>query len=329
MPSAKKGSKSPARRSSRTRKDAMPHVIDYEPESPVIRQQEAEMARRRGYRNALWLIVAIVVVALGKLAWEEAFEKNSHFLLKALDVQTNGPLSVSKLVSATALTLDTNLLTLSLGDVRSRLERLPHVKNVRIQRDYNGRLTIDVKQRLPVAWLECTKQKCYAPLSGTGCLIDAEGVPMPCEVVTKEYLALPVICFDAVGKIEHGKKLADPLLHTAMQLAKELNSRAQAPSETARRLVIPNSWSIEAHYATAESEPKVITFSVDGLEMQLERYDRLMKEVRARQWKIATLTFIPEGNTPATFHGTPDVSGLTLAENRPTAPMPASPTIRR
>lgn len=329
MPSPKKGSKSPARRPSRSRKDAVPHVIDYEPESPVIRQQEAEMARRKGYRNALWLIVAIVVVALGKLAWEEAFEKNSRFLLKALDVQTSGPLSVPKLVSATALTLDTNLLTLSLNDVRSRLERLPQVKNVRIQRDYNGSLTIEVKQRLPVAWLECAKQKFYAPLSGTGCLIDAEGVPMPCEVVTKEYLALPVICFDAVSKIEHGKKLTDPLLHTALELAKELNSRAQAPAEIARRLVITNSWSIEAHYATAESEPKVITFGVDDVEMQLERYDRLMKEVRARQWKIATLHFIPEGNTPATFHGTPDVRGLTLAENRPAAPVPTSSTTRR
>jgi hypothetical protein len=173
-----------------------------------------------------------------------------------------------------------------------------------------------VQQRFPVAWLECAKQKYYAPLSGTSCLIDAEGVPMPCEVVTKEYLALPVICFDAVSKIEHGKKLSDPLLHTALELAKELNSRAQAPAEIARKLIIPNAWSIEAHYATAESEPKVITFGVDDVEMQLERYDRLMKEARARQWKIATLHFIPEGNTPATFHGTPDVSGLNLAANR-------------
>ena len=316
MPSPQKGSKSPARRPSRSRKAAVPHVIDYEPESPVIRQQEAEMARRKGYRNALWLIIAISVVALGKLVWEEAFEKNSRFLLKALDVQTSGPLSVPKLVAATALTLDTNLLTLNLGEVRSRLERLPQVKGVHIQRDYNGSLTIKVQQRFPVAWLECAKQKYFAPLSGTGCLIDAEGVPMPSEVVTKEYLALPVICFDAVSKIEHGKKLSDPLLHIALELAKELNSRAQAPSEIARKLIIPNAWSIEAHYATAESEPKVITFGVDDVEMQLERYDRLMKEARARQWKIATLHFIPEGNTPATFHGTPDVSGLNLAANR-------------
>jgi len=63
MSSPKKGSKSPARPPARPRKDKVPHVIDYEPESPVIRQQEAETARRKGYRNALWLIVAIVVVS--------------------------------------------------------------------------------------------------------------------------------------------------------------------------------------------------------------------------------------------------------------------------
>ena len=47
MPSPKKGSKSPARSPSRSRKAAVPHVIDYEPESPVIRQQ-ARLTPRAG-----------------------------------------------------------------------------------------------------------------------------------------------------------------------------------------------------------------------------------------------------------------------------------------
>lgn len=329
MPSPQKGSKSAARRPARPRKADMPHVIDYEPESPAIRQHEAEKARRKGYRNALWMIIAIVVLALGKLAWEEAFEKNSRFLLKALDIQTSGPLSKPKLVSASALTLDTNLLTLSLGEVRARLMRLPQVKSVHIQRDYNGRLTLKVGQRIPVAWLECARQNVLAPPNGTGCLLDAEGVPMPCEVLTREYLALPVIGFDALSRIQHGHALPDPLLHTALRLAKELNSRARKPSEIARKLVIPNPWSIEAHYATAASEPKVITFGVDDLEPQLGRYDRLMQEVRAREWKIATLNFIPEANTPATFHTTPDIHGLSLAENRPASPLPTASPARR
>ncbi|MBE7494460.1 MAG: FtsQ-type POTRA domain-containing protein [Verrucomicrobiaceae bacterium] len=322
MPPAKKGSKQPETRSSRKKRRGVedPRVINYEPESPVIREQEAAEVRRRGFRNAIWLIVGIGLLALGRIVWIEAFEKNEQFLLKKVLVNTSGPLSEQKIVSTTALTLDTNLLTLSIREVRARLERLPQVKSVQIHRAYNGLLTLDVEQRIPVAWLECARMNFHAARSGAGCLVDAEGVPMPCEVITKEYLALPAIRYDLLSEAVHGVPVTDRLLHTALHLMTELNARAQTPEERVTRLEIPNAWSIEAHFATAQ--PMVITFGVDDIEMQLERHDRLMAEARTRQWRLATVNFIARDNTPATFHGTPDVSGLTLAE-RQSLPTPA------
>lgn len=323
MSSAKKGSKQPGNRSFRKRKEPVPHVIDYEPESPAIRINEAAEVRRRGFRNAVWLIVAIGVLALGRIVWTEAFEKNAQFLLKQVVVNTTGPLSVQKIVATTALTLDTNLLTLSIRDIRSRLERLPQVKSVQIHRAYDGRLTLDVEQRIPVAWLECAKMKFHAARSGAGCLLDADGVPMPCEVITKEYLALPAIRFDGLSQAMHGTPIPDRLLHAALHLMRELNSRAQTPEEIVNRLEIPNAWSMQVHFAT--EQPRVITFSVDDMDLQLQRYDRLMAQARPRNWQIATLNFIANDNTPATFHGTPDIAGLTLADRR--APMAsAAPT---
>ncbi|MBL9133015.1 MAG: hypothetical protein JNG86_17530, partial [Verrucomicrobiaceae bacterium] len=147
---------------------------------------------------------------------------------------------------------------------------------------------------------------------------------MPCEVITKDYLSLPAIRFDHLSQAMHGTPIPDRLLHTALQLMKELNARAQAPEENVTRLEIPNAWSIEAHFAAEPGKPKVITFSVDDIEMQLERYDRLMAQARPRKWQIATLNFITTGNTPATFHGTPDISGLTLADRQTPAASTAS-----
>ncbi|MBK8094321.1 MAG: FtsQ-type POTRA domain-containing protein [Verrucomicrobiaceae bacterium] len=314
MPSAKKSTRSATNRSFRTRKGAaVPHIIDYEPESPIIRAQEAEAAKRRGFRNAVWLIVIIGAIALGKVVWEEAFEKNAQFLLRQLVVNTEGPLSVPRIVRATALTLDTNLLTLNIRDVRARLERLPQVKNVRIHRDYNGRLTLDVTQRIPVAWLECAKLKYYAARSGAGCLLDAEGVPMPCEVITKDFLSLPTIRFDGLSQAFYGSPIPNAQVHTALSLLKELNTRAETNDEAVKLIIVPNAWSMEAHFATAES--KVITFGADDLEQQLERYERVLHSTRTRQWKLATLNLIPAGNTPVTFHGTPDLAGITLTEH--------------
>ena len=48
MSAAKKGSKKTAKRSTRKRRDSDTHVIDYQPESPVIREHEAVERRRRG-----------------------------------------------------------------------------------------------------------------------------------------------------------------------------------------------------------------------------------------------------------------------------------------
>ncbi|MBL9130182.1 MAG: FtsQ-type POTRA domain-containing protein, partial [Verrucomicrobiaceae bacterium] len=176
MATAKKGSKQPKNRSFRKRKEPDdPRVINYEPESPVTRENEAAEVRRRGMRNAVWLMIIIGALALGRIVWTEAFEKNAQFLLKQVVVNTHGPLSVQKIVATTALTLDTNLLTLSIRDIRARLERLPQVKSVQINRAYDGRLRLDVEQRIPVAWLECAKMKFHAARSGAGCLIDAEG----------------------------------------------------------------------------------------------------------------------------------------------------------
>ncbi|MCE2695553.1 MAG: FtsQ-type POTRA domain-containing protein [Verrucomicrobiaceae bacterium] len=155
MSAAKKGPKKAAKRSPKKRPEPDTHVIDYEPESPVIREHEAEERRRRGFRTAMWMIAAMIIFGLGWVTWHEALEKNAQFLLKAVEVNTEGTLTREQIVAATGLTTATNLLTMNLREVRAKIERLPQVKSAVIHRDYHGKLRLDVVQRLPVAWIEC------------------------------------------------------------------------------------------------------------------------------------------------------------------------------
>ena len=310
MSAAKNGSKKPAKRSSRKRKGLGTHVIDYEPESPVIREHEAVERRRRGFRTAMWLIAAMIVIGVGWVTWHEALEKNSQFMLKTVVVNTEGTLTRQQIVAATGLTEATNLLTMNLREVRAKIERLPQVKSAVIHRDYHGKLTLDVVQRLPVAWMECPKWKLMAPLSGKGCLIDSEGALVPCDVITKEYLALPRIQFPALSEAVLGKPSPDLQVHAALRLMEKLQSRDNERSTALEAIEIPNSWSLVAHF---NGDAK-ITFGLDDLDPQLARFDRFMHEARARKWRVATLNLIARVNTPATFHETPDVTGLNLAD---------------
>lgn len=314
MSTAKKGSKKPVKRSARKRRGE--HVIDYTPDSPVIREHDAEERRRQGFRTAMWLIAAMIVIGLGWVTWHEALEKNSQFLLKAVVVNTEGTLTRQQIVATTGLTEATNLLSLNLREVREKLERLPQVKSAKIHRDYHGQLTLDVVQRLPVAWIECPKHKFFEPLSGKGCLMDAAGAPIPCDVITKEYLAMPRIVFPALSEAFHGKPVPDMQVHAALRLMEKLQGRAGDGHTALERIEIPNAWSLVAQLG---GEARV-TFGVDDLEPQLVRFDRFMHEARERQWRVATLNLISRINTPATFHAPPDVSGLSLADTASVTP---------
>lgn len=320
MPAAKKGSKKPAKRSVPKRKGMNTHVIDYEPDSPVIREHEAEERRRRGFRTAMWLIAAMIVFGLGWVTWHEALEKNPQFLLKAVIVDTEGTLTRQQLVAATGLTEDTNVLTMNLRDVRDRIERLPQVKSAIIRRDYQGQLTMDVKQRLPVAWIECARLKLMEPLSGKGCLMDAEGSPIPCEVMTREYLAMPRIKFPGLTEATPGVPVKDFQVHAALELMRELQKRDEDGHAALEFIEIPNAWSLVVHF---NGDAKV-TFGVDDLETQLARFDRFMHEAKERHWHVATLNLLSRVNVPVTFHDTPNIAGLTLAETT-SSPPPTAP----
>lgn len=316
MSSAKNGSKKSAKRPSRKRKGTGTHVIDYQPESPVIREHEAVERRRRGFRTAMWLITAMIVVGIGWVTWHEALEKNSQFMLKTVEVNTEGTLTRQQLVAATGLTEATNLLTMNLREVRAKIERLPQVKSAVIHRDYHGKLTLDVVQRLPVAWMECPKHKLMGPLTGKGCLIDAEGALVPCHVITREYLEMPRIQFPNLSEATPGKPSSDLQVHAALRLMEKLQKRQQDDHPALEMIEIPNPWSLVAHF---NGDTKII-FGVDDMDPQLARFDRVMHEARTRKWRLATLNLIATTNTPATFHETPDVAGLNLADTASTPP---------
>jgi hypothetical protein len=318
MSAVKQGSQKTAKRSASKRWVKDTHVIDYEPESPAIRENEAVERRRRGFRNAMRLIAAMLITGIGWVAWHEALEKNEQFLLKKVEVNTTGTLTRGQIVAATGLTTATNVLTMNLRDARAKIERLPQVKSVVIKRDYHGKLTLDVVQRIPVAWIECAKHRLMEPLSGKGCLIDVEGALVPCEVITKECLVMPRIQFPGLSVAELGRVVPDFQLHSALRLMKKLQSRAGEGSAKLERIEIPNAWSLVAYF----SGETRITFGVDDLDPQLVRFDRFIYEAKARKWRVATLNLLSSINTPVTFHEPPDVTGLTLAENA------SSPTAR-
>lgn len=276
-------------------------------DSPKIREMEKKAAHRRGFKWALGLIILICLLALLKVTVQEAILKNPQFELRDVAVQTSGPLTVERLVRATQLTRGENLLTINMRELHARLRKLPGVKDVSIERDFDaGLMTLRIRQRQPVAWLDCARLGMIAGRSETGYLIDGEGVPFPADKLTDQLKKLPVIRYNELTQKSAGAPVQDLPVQAALKLLGALEDRFEIGQPQVASIDIQSPYAMAATFA----DKAVITFGVDDLEPQLVRLDRVRMEARHRNWEIETLNLLVRQNVPVTFRKPPDLAGL-------------------
>lgn len=276
-------------------------------DSPIIRKIEKQKAQRRGFKWALGLILLICFSSLLKIVIQESFLKNPQFELRTVAVDTSGPLTITKIVRASQLTTGDNLLTINMRALHTRLRQLPPVKDVRIERDFErGVLTLRVKQRQPVAWLDCAKQGMIAGRPEVGYLIDAEAVAFPCDVILDSCAHLPVIRYESLPQKSPGLASEDLQLKAALNLLKSLDQRYELGQPQVRMIDIVKPYAMVATFA----DKAQITFGIDDLELQMARLDRIRIEAQQRGWEIETLNLLVQQNVPVTFRQPPQLAGL-------------------
>ncbi len=282
------------------------HEVDCAADTPKARELKRMASRRAGFRTAAWLIGLFCFVALVAAAWRETMYRNPRFGLKEVTVFTEGALKPEKLVREMGLVEGMDTLWLNLREVSERAERLPQVKSATASRDYQGRMKVTVVQRTPVAWLECQRLGLYSMKSGFGCLLDEEGVAMPCDVILKDYTRLPTIRYEELSQVQQGAVVPDLQVKAALRLLEEMGKRLESGTGELVGVEIPVPYALVARF----DDEMEITFSPDMMDEQLQRFDRLMIEAHRNGWQIATLNLIPRLNTPVTFREVPRVAAV-------------------
>lgn len=285
--------------------DAQQHWLNLEPESPVTREIESVKRVRWGFHIAAGLLVFLGLLALVRAAVKEAFEKDPRFVLKEVVVDTKGVLTEQKIVRVSGLVEGQNLMAVDLRDVMQRIEKLPQVHSARIERDFDGKLIIEVEQRQPVAWLESRKLKLAPRQTANSFLIDRFGVPVPCDVLLKEHLTLPVIRDEGLDTVSQGVAIRSVQMAAALKMVAELGRRVTEGKDGDRLVSVE----VKSPFAMTAcfSDGAEVIFGVDGIREQLARYARIRGEEKARGWQIATLNLLVEDNIPVTFRNVASV----------------------
>ena len=273
------------------------HFLDLNPETEATITAARRRRARKGAFIAASLIVLMGVFSLFKLVWKEAFVNGKTFQLRNIAVITEGALTPDEIVTHSGLHDGMNMLMISLANVRHRIEELPQVKKVEVERSYPGMITIKVRQREPVAWLECPQQSVPAKSRGVHCMLDEKGCVMPQYASEATAQKLPTIRVDKLKKIVPGEAVQSEVVAAAISL---LNAHENSPmSKLAKITKVDGSkgYALQAEY---DSDLKV-TFSRYDIDKQMRRLEEVMNHASGTGREPLTVNLLVEKYVPVTF----------------------------
>jgi hypothetical protein len=247
------------------------------------------------------VLAAIGVLVYARSIWKQAFRTNPEFAVGRFEYHTNGGIPAQQAAAAAGLRSDMNLMEVDLSALRSRLMALPRVKDVSIVRRLPDHFSINIEERLPVAWI--TSVSPDRQLEGGNIsrerrlFLDKDGVVFKCEEHLNEYMMLPVINAMDERVLTIGRELASPPVKAALSLLDLMSARTWPTDCSVDTIEIPNAWTLTAGMESGA----VYTFHPAKIESQLDRLAFILRTAGASRLNVATANLQVQRNVPVTF----------------------------
>jgi cell division septal protein FtsQ len=319
--------KSPARaqprnqRVSSRKQRKQQHLLDVK-----VRSRAANRHRNRqlmAWLSGLFLFCAAAggIGYGGREALRRFFWQNPDYNLVEVAIHTDGSLTREQIIQATGIHEGNNIFAINLSNARKGLMALPQVERAEIERVLPNKLSIDIAERKPVAWV--TGKDDDNPSADPGAfLIDRDGTLMRVKNQVPEYYHLPVICGLEVDNYEEGGTVDLPEVRAALEL---IRLTGENPARYQVRSI-----DVSKGYCLIVSDERhaKIMFPLEGIAAQLDRLQLLYANIDTGR-EIQTVNLLVQRNVPVTFvpppDPGPDLSDPDAAASPPPAAAQASP----
>ncbi len=293
-----------------------------------IRSRLANSQRNR--RILVWSckVILFAMVVSGSIygvreGLRRFFWENPEYNLAVVEINNDGQALTREMVlAATQLQVGENIFSISLAKARAALAELPQVEQVELRRTLPNKITIEMTERRPVAWLADVGVPDPAAAE-TSFLIDAKGSLFKPKRQLPEYLRLPVIYGVQPENFLSGDVVQVPELRSALDLIR-ING------ETGRVLI--QSIDLSKGYCMVITDGKgaKISFPLDDIDRHLDRLSAVVEGVTQDHggMEIQTVNLMVERNIPVTFVNpvpAPEVAAP-VAEKAAEKAAPSAPT---
>ncbi len=256
-------------------------------------------AKRRGVlvRTLAILCLCGSLPVLAKWGYDTVFYQNEEFVLRRLNIQTDGILSEARLAEIANVAAGMNLMELDLEAIRSQIEKLPQVEKATVTRELPDRINLIVRERMPVAWLSSPPLGIRPWDMERGYLLDAEGVLFRCLDLNDGMKSLPVVeSFQVIEPVEGGR-IESEGVRAGLKLILESDGRFLEQGMTVAEVRVRDEWAVEAIYQNRLA----VTFGVFDYSRGLDDLALILGNAENSGRQLATVNVAAMKNIPVTF----------------------------
>lgn len=277
------------------------HRLDVRMDSRKGNLVRRKRRNRRGLTIGIWLLGCVVGLTAIKAFMDRVYLDSPDYELGQLFITTDGDLPRPMIQRHAGISGGENLLHLDLEEVKERLDALPQIADVRIERQLPNIVSIKVRERRPVAWLECPTAGAIPHVDDHGWLVDVEGNAFPCKGLADEHMDLPIITIDDLPPLVGKVNLSEELIGNAIELIIASNERLYDEQLEILRVDCARSYSLIVHYRNDAS----VVFSTSRIPRQLDDFAAILAYAKTQGLQIASLNLAVEINKPVKFYNAP------------------------
>jgi cell division protein FtsQ len=243
-----------------------------------------------------FVILSAVVAGLwigGREGFRRYVWENPYFFLNDTHVHTDGTLTREQILQAAGISETMNFFQLDLQKVRVALEALPQVEHVEIDRNLPNKVSIDISERQPIAWLTA-RPEIDPTAADKAFLVDSRGYVMTSRKRRLDFIHLPMICGVVLEDFCAGQKANTLEIQAALEL---IRLNADSVRWQVRSVDVSKGYCL----VVTDRAHATITFGLDNIDRQLTRFYRILDYVEPTHREIQTVNLLVDRNTPVTF----------------------------
>ena len=297
------------RRVSTSRQRKQQHLLDVK-----VRARRASHHRNR----RVLIFVSKVVLALALLAGayygvrvglSRFFFDNPDYRLSTIAIQTDGTLLREQILQTAGLREGLNIFSVNLAKVHDRLQELPQVDEVQVERKMPNEIDITITERKPIAWITSEKAVADPFVSDAAFLIDARGILMKEKKLLPEYLSLPLIAGCSSEALVPGKTVDSFEAKAALELLRLTTTSFMQTRFQILEVDVSKGYCL----VVTDKNHTQVMFGFDDLGAQMQRLEQFLVYSDDSQRQIATVNLLVARNIPVTF-AQPDTAIISEVE---------------